>query len=113
MVEDTLEFARLRHVTPDAVDNKVAEPGMVIDEGLAAYVNTLQSHKFKLKEGRPDGWSRRSRELIMTATTQHSRMGLSLSGGYGPAMAAEEALTRVLSAELAPQGIRVVGRGHR
>jgi NAD(P)-dependent dehydrogenase (short-subunit alcohol dehydrogenase family) len=47
--------------------------------------------------------------VIMTATTQHSRMGLPLSGGYGPAMAAEEALTRVLSAELAPVGIRVVG----
>jgi NAD(P)-dependent dehydrogenase (short-subunit alcohol dehydrogenase family) len=47
--------------------------------------------------------------VIMTATTQHSRMGIPLSGGYGPAMAAEEALTRVLSAELASQGIRVVG----
>src|SRR5216117_3561102 len=47
--------------------------------------------------------------VIMTATTQHSRMGIPLSGGYGPAMAAEEALTRLLSAELAPQGIRVVG----
>ena len=47
--------------------------------------------------------------VIMTATTQHSRMGIPLSGGYGAAMAAEEALTRVLSAELAPQGIRVVG----
>jgi NAD(P)-dependent dehydrogenase (short-subunit alcohol dehydrogenase family) len=47
--------------------------------------------------------------VIMTATTQHSRMGIPLSGGYGPAMAAEEALTRILSAELAPQGIRVVG----
>lgn len=32
-----------------------------------------------------------------------------LLGGYGPAIAEEEALTRVLSAELAPQGIRVVG----
>jgi NAD(P)-dependent dehydrogenase (short-subunit alcohol dehydrogenase family) len=30
-------------------------------------------------------------------------------GGYGPAMAAKEALTRDLSAELAPHGIRVVG----
>jgi NAD(P)-dependent dehydrogenase (short-subunit alcohol dehydrogenase family) len=47
--------------------------------------------------------------VIMTATTQHSRMGIPLSGGYGPAMAAEDALTRVLSAELAPQGIRVIG----
>jgi NAD(P)-dependent dehydrogenase (short-subunit alcohol dehydrogenase family) len=47
--------------------------------------------------------------VIMTATTQHSRVGIPLSGGYGPAMAAEEALTRLLSAELAPHGIRVVG----
>jgi NAD(P)-dependent dehydrogenase (short-subunit alcohol dehydrogenase family) len=47
--------------------------------------------------------------VIMNATTQHSRVGIPLSGGYGPAMAAEEALTRVLSAELAPHGIRVVG----
>jgi hypothetical protein len=28
--------------------------------------------------------------VIMTATTQHSRIGIPLSGGYGPAMAAEE-----------------------
>jgi NAD(P)-dependent dehydrogenase (short-subunit alcohol dehydrogenase family) len=47
--------------------------------------------------------------VIMAVTTQHSRIGIPLSGGYGPAMAAEEALTRALSAELAPQGIRVVG----
>jgi len=47
--------------------------------------------------------------VIMTVTALHSRMGLQLVGGYGPAMAAKEALTRDLSAELAPQGIRVVG----
>ena len=47
--------------------------------------------------------------VIMTATTQHARMGLPLSGGFGPAMAAAEALTRLLSAELAAHGIRVVG----
>jgi len=47
--------------------------------------------------------------VIMTATTQHSRMGIPLSGGYGSAMAAEEALTRLLSAELAAHGVRVVG----
>src|SRR5262245_15148208 len=41
--------------------------------------------------------------VIMNATTQHSRVGIPLSGGYGPAMAAEEALTRVLSAELDPR----------
>jgi NAD(P)-dependent dehydrogenase (short-subunit alcohol dehydrogenase family) len=47
--------------------------------------------------------------VIMTVTTLHSRTGLPLAGGYGPAQAAKEALTRELSAELAPQGIRVVG----
>jgi NAD(P)-dependent dehydrogenase (short-subunit alcohol dehydrogenase family) len=47
--------------------------------------------------------------VIMTVTALHSRMGIPLVGGYGPAMAAKEALTRDLSAELAPAGIRVVG----
>jgi NAD(P)-dependent dehydrogenase (short-subunit alcohol dehydrogenase family) len=47
--------------------------------------------------------------VIMTLTTLHSRTGLPLVGGLGPAMAAKEALTRSLSAELAPEGIRVVG----
>jgi NAD(P)-dependent dehydrogenase (short-subunit alcohol dehydrogenase family) len=47
--------------------------------------------------------------VIMTATALPSREGTPLVGGYGPAQAAKEALTRALSAELAPQGIRVVG----
>ena len=47
--------------------------------------------------------------VIMTVTALHSRTGIPMAGGYGPAMAAKEALTRGLSAELAPQGIRVVG----
>ncbi len=47
--------------------------------------------------------------VIMTVTSLHSRMGLPVAGGYGPAQAAKEALTRSLSAELAPNGIRVVG----
>lgn len=47
--------------------------------------------------------------VIMRVTTLHSRTGLPLVGGYGPAMAAMESLTRDLSAELAPQGLRVVG----
>ena len=47
--------------------------------------------------------------VIMTVTALHSRTGLALVGGYGPAQAAKEALTRHLSAELAPRGIRVVG----
>lgn len=47
--------------------------------------------------------------VIMTVTALPSRAGTTLNGGYGPAMAAKEALTRDLSAELAPHGIRVVG----
>jgi len=47
--------------------------------------------------------------VIMTVTALPSRMGSRLNGGYGPAQAAKEAMTRDLSAELAPQGIRVVG----
>jgi NAD(P)-dependent dehydrogenase (short-subunit alcohol dehydrogenase family) len=38
-----------------------------------------------------------------------AQTGTTLNGGYGSAMAAKEALTRDLSAELAPKGIRVVG----
>jgi len=47
--------------------------------------------------------------VIMTITATPSRTGVPFVGGGGPAMAAVEALTRGLSAELAPQGIRVVG----
>jgi NAD(P)-dependent dehydrogenase (short-subunit alcohol dehydrogenase family) len=46
--------------------------------------------------------------VIMTVTALPARTGVSGNGGYGPAMAAKEAMTRDLSAELAPQGIRVV-----
>jgi len=46
--------------------------------------------------------------VIMTVTAIPSRMGVPLTGGYGPAQAAKEALTRNLSAELAPHGVRVV-----
>jgi NAD(P)-dependent dehydrogenase (short-subunit alcohol dehydrogenase family) len=46
--------------------------------------------------------------VIMTVTALPSRMGSRMNGGYGPAQAAKEALTRDLSVELAPQGIRVV-----
>jgi NAD(P)-dependent dehydrogenase (short-subunit alcohol dehydrogenase family) len=45
----------------------------------------------------------------MRVTATHARTGTPLVGGYGPAMAAMEALTRDLSAELAPHGVRVVG----
>jgi NAD(P)-dependent dehydrogenase (short-subunit alcohol dehydrogenase family) len=47
--------------------------------------------------------------VIMTVTSIPARTGTPLQGGYPPAQAAKEALTRGLSAELASQGIRVVG----
>ena len=47
--------------------------------------------------------------VIMTVSALHSRTGIPLVGGFGPAQAAKEAMTRHLSAELAPHGIRVVG----
>jgi NAD(P)-dependent dehydrogenase (short-subunit alcohol dehydrogenase family) len=47
--------------------------------------------------------------VIMTVSALPARAGTTLNGGYGSAMAAKEALTRDLSAELAPHGIRVVG----
>jgi NAD(P)-dependent dehydrogenase (short-subunit alcohol dehydrogenase family) len=47
--------------------------------------------------------------VIMTVTAFPARAGTALNGGYGPAQAAKEQLTRDLSYELAPQGIRVVG----
>src|SRR5581483_8377844 len=45
--------------------------------------------------------------VIMTVTAPPARIGTP-NGGYGPSQAAKEALTRFLSVELAPQGIRVV-----
>jgi len=47
--------------------------------------------------------------VIMTITALTSRKGHAGNGGYGTSQAAKEALTRDLSAELAPHGIRVVG----
>jgi NAD(P)-dependent dehydrogenase (short-subunit alcohol dehydrogenase family) len=47
--------------------------------------------------------------VIMTVTAVPSRTSIPLLGGFAPAQSAVESLTRSLSAELAPHGIRVVG----
>jgi NAD(P)-dependent dehydrogenase (short-subunit alcohol dehydrogenase family) len=47
--------------------------------------------------------------VIMTVTALPARTATALNGGYGPALAAKEALTRDLSLEFAPHGVRVVG----
>ena len=51
--------------------------------------------------------------VIMTVTALLSRMGAPLVGGYGPAMAVKEALTRNLSAELAPTAFAWSACDHR
>jgi NAD(P)-dependent dehydrogenase (short-subunit alcohol dehydrogenase family) len=47
--------------------------------------------------------------VIMTLSALPGRIGTPVNGGYGPAQAAKDQLTRDLSAEFAPHGIRVVG----
>lgn len=47
--------------------------------------------------------------VILTVTPVVSRAGIPMVGGFALAMGALEVLTRNLSAELAPHGIRVVG----
>src|SRR5579859_5102849 len=47
--------------------------------------------------------------VILTVTPIVSRASIPLLGGFAPAMGAIEVLTRNLSAELAPHGVRVVG----
>jgi NAD(P)-dependent dehydrogenase (short-subunit alcohol dehydrogenase family) len=51
----------------------------------------------------------RGRGVIMTVTALPGVQGSPLNGGYGPASAAKEQMTRDLSLELAPRGLRVVG----
>jgi NAD(P)-dependent dehydrogenase (short-subunit alcohol dehydrogenase family) len=46
--------------------------------------------------------------VIMTVSALPARKGTLFNGGYGPSQAVKEAMTRDLSAELAPSGIRVV-----
>jgi hypothetical protein len=50
--------------------------------------------------------------VIMTVTSIPARTGTLLQGGYPPAMAAKEALTRDLSAELAPRAFVWSGCDH-
>jgi len=46
--------------------------------------------------------------VILTVSALNSRTAAPMVGGYSPAMAGKEALTRALSLELATQGIRVL-----
>jgi NAD(P)-dependent dehydrogenase (short-subunit alcohol dehydrogenase family) len=80
---------------------EVSQFTLPIDALVLAYFLTARAAARRMVE--------RGSGVIMTVTALHSRIGLPLVGGYGPAMAAKEALTRDLSVELAPHGVRVVG----
>jgi NAD(P)-dependent dehydrogenase (short-subunit alcohol dehydrogenase family) len=66
-----------------------------------------QSNLFTARSAARRMIARRS-GVILTITATPSRLALPNVGGNAPAFAAVVALTRTLSAELAPQGIRVV-----
>jgi NAD(P)-dependent dehydrogenase (short-subunit alcohol dehydrogenase family) len=93
---------------PDA--NVVGVPLVELDAGqfslpIAAYTTSyFLTARLAARHMIPNGSG-----VIMTVTALPARTGTRLNGGYGPAHAAKEALTRDLSVELAPQGIRVVG----
>jgi signal transduction histidine kinase len=53
MVEDALAFARTQHATP-AEGNENSEARTVIDEALAAYINTLETREFKVEKEVPE-----------------------------------------------------------
>ena len=72
-----------------------------IDTYVKSYLLTARQAANRMAENKSG--------VIMTVTSTPSRIGIPLMGGVAPAMAAVEALTRNLSAELVPQGIRVVG----
>jgi 3-oxoacyl-[acyl-carrier protein] reductase len=56
----------------------------------------------------------RRKGVILTLTASPARLAIPGAGGFAPACAAIEGMTRTLAAELGPQGIRVVGlKPHR
>lgn len=84
-------------------------PAAMFERPIAAYVGSyFLTARLAARRMRAHGSG-----VIMTVTALPSRQGTPLNGGYGPSQAAKEALTRDLSAELAPHGIRVLGiRAH-
>ena len=89
-----------RYLGPSLVDMDLKQFSMPITSYTTSYFLTARlaaRHMLPNKSG-----------VIMTVTAPPARIGTP-NGGYGPSQAAKEALTRYLSLELAPQGIRVVG----
>lgn len=93
-------YSPTKYLGPSLVDMDLEQFALPITNYTTSYFLTARlaaRHMLANKSG-----------VIMTVTAPPARIGTP-NGGYGPSQAAKEALTRYLSLELAPQGIRVVG----
>ena len=89
-----------RYLGPSLVDMDLTQFSMPITSYTTSYFLTARLATRRMLPNKSG--------VIMTVTAPPARIGTP-NGGYGPSQAAKEALTRYLSKELAPQGIRVVG----
>ncbi|MBS1601268.1 MAG: SDR family oxidoreductase [Bacteroidetes bacterium] len=89
-----------RYLGPSLVDIDLKQFSMPIASYTTSYFLTARLAARRMIPNRSG--------VIMTVTAPPARISTP-NGGYGPSQAAKEALTRYLSKELAPQGIRVVG----
>jgi len=89
-----------RYLGPSLVDMDLEQFSMPITSYTTSYFLTARLAAKYMLPNRAG--------VIMTVTAPPAKISTP-NGGYGPSQAAKEALTRYLSLELAPQGIRVVG----
>src|SRR5439155_16588483 len=89
-----------RYLGPSLVDMDLKQFSMPITSYTTSYFLTARLAARRMLPNKSG--------VIMTITAPPARI-CRPNGGYGPSQAAKEALTRYLSVELAPQGIRVVG----
>ena len=89
-----------KYLGPSLVDMDLKQFTMPITSYITSYFLTARLAARRMLPNRSG--------LIMTITAPPARIGTP-NGGYGTSQAAKEALTRYLSKELAPEGIRVVG----
>lgn len=88
-----------RYLGASLVDMDLEQFSMPITSYTTSYFLTARLAARRMLENKSG--------VIMTVSAPPARIGTP-NGGYGTSQAAKEALTRYLSKELAPQGIRVV-----
>ena len=88
-----------KYLGPSLVDMDLEQFSMPITSYTTSYFLTARLAARRMLQNKSG--------IIMTVSAPPARIGTP-NGGYGPSQAAKEALTRYLSVELAPQGIRVV-----